>query len=393
MPKKLYVRKLDVVISFVVSTAIDIVAINYFDTFTIKFICCTHIAANFISMYWMHKNFNRKNLITKSIIDLLFYPFLSAYAYFVCQDDKLFFGAIIIFLINIIANLVHYDNNAKHRNFNIIANIVYTIVFIAYAFVINIELTYHYYLLIVLAGVIFSVSTSTSNAISDYISIIKTKGREFDAIELVQRNVKHDLNNDFENFNIIKIGLETLKKRYPSMVDNQSYKMLDDALNIVSTVAPRKVKLLGEHGIGDFQVFTIVDRIVVEGSFKRFTSIDIPKCDPLYHHCVYFSQMIFNFLTNSKEAYDRLKVTNAPLHIKLSYESDSRELVYTDNAGGFDVNKISKGISLKQGDGHGFFLQGLIKDQDKSNLKIKCERTEVGIRYEIKFLDPDRMSK
>jgi uncharacterized protein (UPF0335 family) len=202
----------------------------------------------------------------------------------------------------------------------------------------------------------------------EYIELVNNR---YDSLKMLASLARHDTKNLVEELNYYHgLHKNELPKEY-----NIHYQELMGKIEEAAS-------LLSSSPDIEFNFIRLL--IPVLHNTELTDNVDI-QCDPIKikTDIRFFVSVITNILNNAKEAYIRKYDTMDELVV--SIRTDGGYIIFEDNAGGFDVDKIQYGVTLKKIDDdsshyHGFFLKTMLEKCHLFNLDFKIQRIDNGTR-------------
>ena len=134
---------------------------------------------------------------------------------------------------------------------------------------------------------------------------------------------------------------------------------------------------------------------LIEGLFKRYNilvKVDINSNITILGSESEFSQVLLNFINNSKDAFSSNKIENPIIEIKaVELDNKTIEMTITDNAGGIKEEIISKVFDpyfttkfTSQGTGLGLYMTKLVIEKNMAG-NVSVQNFDKGAKFTIHF--------
>lgn len=371
--------------SLLVELVAFVFAFMFFENVIMQVVASTAIAVYIVLVFELlfHKVAPESIMVRYNIKIIAASSVVIASAYFY-PDNTLIFLPMIIFLMLVFFNIIVGKDEVLEKILGVYIIATTAMVLMKLDFTDDVKksaiVLIQYVILGAVTLILSRIHLNKYNSDEFKIEVERYKN---DVEQAAKRLFRHDMKNILLKTQMIKQDIETGNSADAlQMCDDILFEGYERANSIdfsykfharLRTIAAKACTVLQQSNPG----------------IKIDIDLDIPKDVVVMINDNYLISVLVNLLNNSAEAFYRKRGDDldSVLEVKIYYCSKNGVLEVTDNAGGFDVSKISPGYSEKPGTGHGVFLYSFLKDQKLFGLKSIFKNIGNGTQVHLHFLE------
>jgi len=227
-----------------------------------------------------------------------------------------------------------------------------------------------------LVVIVYLIQKATFDFFGTTIHSQKVK---LESLENFNGLTSHDINNNLHQI-LITIEVAFMHKEI-------SQGVYEKCTSVLMEIKDKIKWLQAQEAQSEFEMRPIVEHICR----KNKARYEITGNGVVTYSYPLFYSLVHNLISNAQEAHtelNRQENIKNPEPFFIHVEIEDNHLRVTDNAGGFDVTRIAKGISTKKHkDEHGLFLHYLV-NTEIFRVKTEIVRKHTGTQFILNFKMP-----